>query len=142
MKGPNFPLLQQSSGAFLFLARNRGGKDQLSTNNNNNNNNNIMAQDNSPTMVELTVEDDDEKTTPTPTQKKTGEIDVSALSPEDQEFYRKYNRLPNKTVKREKQKQSFDSADYFMAAAQATKGPGAGGPKKPRANKMLPPHMR
>ena len=80
-----------------------------------------------------------EKSTPPP--KKTGEIDVSSLSPEDQEFYRKYNRLPNKAVKREKQKQSFDSADYFMAAAQATKGPGGAGPK-PRPNKKLPPHLR
>mmetsp|Transcript_6893 Transcript_6893/g.10432 ORF Transcript_6893/g.10432 Transcript_6893/m.10432 type:complete len:100 (-) Transcript_6893:163-462(-) len=98
-----------------------------------------MAQENTPTMVELTG--DEEK--PAPTQKKAGEIDVSALSPEDQEFYKKYGRLPNKHVKREKQKQCFDSADYFMAAEQATKGPGGGAAgQKPRPNKKLPPHLR
>lgn len=74
------------------------------------------------------------------------EIDISTLSPQDQEFYRMYKRLPpaNKRGVQMRgigdNKKVFDSADYFMEAEKVKKdSDGATG--APPKNK-LPPHMR
>ena len=73
-------------------------------------------------------------------------VDVSQLSEKDQEFYKKYGRVPPSGAARTKQRENrkqFDSADYFMAAAQANKGgPGGAGGASQAKPKSLPPHMR
>ena len=88
-------------------------------------------------MVELTVGDEGDKQPNLVEQ----QIDLSNLSEADQEFYRKYGRLPNSAAlmkRREVNKNQFDSADYFMAAEKAKSG--QSGEKAPP--KSLPPHMR
>ena len=92
------------------------------------------------TMVELT---DESSSSPAPEKPRNPEIDVSTLSEADQEFYRRYGRLPNNAAqvkRRETDKKQFDSADYFMAAEKAKSGMEAGGGGAPP--KSLPPHMR
>jgi predicted acetyltransferase len=76
----------------------------------------------------------------TPKDDKPKDFDVSSLSPADQEFYRRYGRLPDSAAllkRREGNKKQFDSADYFMEAEKAkTEGSGSARPKK------VPPHLR
>jgi len=90
--------------------------------------------DKTPTMVELVDDEPNSKS-------KSLDTDFSALSEADQEFYRKYGRLPDRAaiVKRSEQNKSlFDSADYFMAAEKAKAEAGAHHP----VSQKLPPHLR
>jgi hypothetical protein len=94
-------------------------------------------EDKSPTMVELV---DDESADPS-----KAKIDVAQLSEADQEFYRKYGRVPEggaaAAVKKRENKKQFDSADYFMAAEKA-KSEAGGEAHPPPQQKNLPPHLR